>query len=465
MRPRRLVPLAVAACLSMPFVIFAQPQYTVHDVGTLGGSSSQATGVNNSGQVVGGSTTVSSLIRPFRTAANSAINPATDDLGTLCLSFLCKFAINRATGINSSGQVVGVSREDFVTPAGFRTAPNSPINPATDNLLGFGFHNIDNIVPTGINDSGQVAGWIQPCDFLGCEQIEVFAFRTAPNSPMNLATDDLGTLGGAPPYFYTATRASGINSSGQVVGDSYSSYSATGLDKHAFRTAPNSRINPVTDDLGTLGGSFSGATGINSSGQVVGASRTVSGQVHAFRTAANSAINPATDDLGTLGGSFSQAAGINRSGQVVGYSTAASGEQHAFLYSGGVIHDLNNLIATNSGWTIAAANATNDLGQIAGNGIINGVQHAIRLDPTFAGFVSLLQEYIGSLDLPPGIRTDLKSVLQAALNALQRGDSIAARNQFIAFENKVNALRGKTLTDTQADILLNLAAKAIQLLS
>ena len=76
MRPRRLFPLAVAACLSMPFVIFAQPQYTVHDVGTLGGSSSQATGVNNSGQVVGGSTTVNSLAHPFRTAANSAINPA-----------------------------------------------------------------------------------------------------------------------------------------------------------------------------------------------------------------------------------------------------------------------------------------------------------------------------------------------------------------------------------------------------
>src|SRR5437016_13130934 len=108
------------------------------------------------------------------------------------------------------------------------------------------------------------------------------------------------------------------------------------------------------------------------------------------------------------------------------------------------MRDLNNLIAADSGWTLAHATAINDLGQIVGDGIFNGANyHAFRLDPTPAGFLSLLQDNIGSLDLPPGIRADLKSVLQAALNALLRGDSIAARNQLIAFENKVNALRGK----------------------
>ena len=106
---------------------------------------------------------------------------------------------------------------------------------------------------------------------------------------------------------------------------------------HAFRTAANSAINPATDDLGTLGGSSSHALGINSSGQVVGDAH-LAGDLHvshAFRTAANSAINPATDDLGTLGGSSSAAFAINSSGQVVGDAGTGRNELLPRLSNGG----------------------------------------------------------------------------------------------------------------------------------
>jgi probable HAF family extracellular repeat protein len=61
-----------------------------------------------------------------------------------------------------------------------------------------------------------------------------------------------------------SSLATGINESGQVVGESSST--EPGHSTHGFRTAPNMPINPVTDDLGP----FTSAAAINSSGQVVG---------------------------------------------------------------------------------------------------------------------------------------------------------------------------------------------------
>src|SRR5260370_42434460 len=79
--------------------------YTRLYLGTQGGTLSAATGINASGQVVGYSLIFDDVLpnHAFRTAANSPINPTTDDLGTLGGTY------SFAYGINASGQVVGDS--------------------------------------------------------------------------------------------------------------------------------------------------------------------------------------------------------------------------------------------------------------------------------------------------------------------------------------------------------------------
>ena len=82
-------------------------------------------------------------------------------------------------------------------------------------------------------------------------------------------------------------------------------------------------------------------------------------------------------DLGTLGGSYSNAFGINDAGQVVGAANTPNiGPQHAFLYSTGVMIDLNSLLPASSGWVLDSANAINNSGQIVGTGKHNGVETA-----------------------------------------------------------------------------------------
>src|SRR5829696_2238638 len=109
------------------------------------------------------------------------------------------------------------------------------------------------------------------------------------------------------------------------------------------RTAEPQTTTPKmqVQDLGTLGGSSSYATGINDSGQVIGDSYTSAGEQHAFLY--DVGATPKMQDLGTLGGSSSYATGINDSGQVVGDSYTSAGEQHAFLYDEGATPKMQDL--------------------------------------------------------------------------------------------------------------------------
>ena len=89
-------------------------------------------------------------------------------------------------------------------------------------------------------------------------------------------------------------------------------------------------------------------------------------------------------DLGTLGGHYSYANGINNSNVIVGGSFIDANDSiyHAFVTVSNSMVDLNGqLDATGAGWELTEARAINDSGQIVGVGRFEGVNHAFLLSP------------------------------------------------------------------------------------
>jgi probable HAF family extracellular repeat protein len=170
--------------------------------------------------------------------------------------------------------------------------------------------------------------------------------------------------------------------------------------------------------LGTLGGKYSAATGINNNGQVVGYAdipnsndyrpflysngkmSDLSSQLpnNSFPTAINNAgqvvgrtgfsgflySGGKVTLLGTLGGVTSNPAAINDAGQVVGssYLNGYGGVVHAFLYKNGKMIDLNTMISPEYDFTLLEAFGINNKGQIVGVGVGRSGPQAFLLTPT-----------------------------------------------------------------------------------
>jgi probable HAF family extracellular repeat protein len=261
--------------------------YTFTDLRSLGGGYSQAFSINNAGQVTGNSTTFDNL--EHATKWNGA---TPTDLGTLAHS-----THSISYGINDSGQIAGGSwtSGDVIKPwqgprqldmrifgdsryIGGDKVQNSTLwNGTTPTNLGT-LGGSDSIA-RGINNSGQVAGY------------SYTSGNTAAHATIWNGTTptDLGTLGG------TLSAAYSINNSGQVAG-----YSDTLGDIFYHATIWN---GATPTDLGTLGlrGGYSEAFGINDAGQVVGVSN-IDGTSYTFHATIWNGTTPTDLGLGAAYG-------------------------------------------------------------------------------------------------------------------------------------------------------------------
>ena len=333
MKSRPLWLAAAAAVLAIAGAVLAAPVYTIIDLGTLGHNYSTGTAVNDSGVVVGDSFPV----RGFRWESPGPMTMLSTLGGDAC----------NALVINTSGRMVGSARDEngnvyaCIWPSG----GGSPVSLGT---LGGNSSEAD-----GINDYGTVVG------------------RARNNDNRNRAFVDtgggmvgLGTLGGS------SSWANAVNNAGVVVGGSFL---ASGWDV-AFIARPGSAMT----SLGTLtGDKASEANDINDFNEVVGRSYN-SGTGKNLAVHWDSLGNIAS--LGTLGGTASGAHGINFPGDIVGWASTGAGN-HAFLHTGGVMYDLNDLVVNGTGWTLSVAYDMSDTGYIVGRGWCSGEEHAFLLVP------------------------------------------------------------------------------------
>ncbi len=307
--------------------------YSIVDLGTLGGPTSTAYGLNVLGQVVGWSETRSGARRAFLYMGHMM----------RALALPSDYTGGPAFDINRYGDIVGngnnyafIERRGTVRSLG---------------TLGGG-----SSTAQSLNDRGQVVGESYTRD----GNIHPFLY-------IGGILRDLGTLPG-----YTDSLANGINAGGDIVG--------VAMIRQARQTRAFLYSKGILHDLGTLAvglpGARSGAIGINVAGQVVGYSDMPSGNEHAFLYQ-----NRVMRDLGTLPGyPTSIATAINNTQEIVGtVERGPVGPSRAFIFIGGAMRDLNSLLPARSGWILESSARISDAGQIIGQGMIHGQEHAFLM--------------------------------------------------------------------------------------
>ncbi|TAK61157.1 MAG: T9SS type A sorting domain-containing protein [Bacteroidetes bacterium] len=316
-----VVVLSITTANSTP--VICQSKYSVIDLGTLG-SSSYATAINDSGQVVGYSQQSTTLGFFWQNGIITNIGGLEHDRPS------------HAFGINNSGQVVGAAivflPDSVVKPravkwkSGVLTSLQQPQNASGTSAL-------------CINNNNVIVGFSA---FFG-QMPSGAATRWVNGSPSILAAPSVPQLLG-----YSAQR---INDSGVIIGYAFTSTSE-------FFGVVWRNGNPDVIEIPVL-------SDINDSGIVIGNSSDANTGFVWRRGVGIMKTIP--DFLPTA---------LNNHGDIVGVS-----DGRAAIYKDTTVVDLNSLVDSASGWQLLRATDINDEGEIVGQGMHNGQTRAFLLKP------------------------------------------------------------------------------------
>ena len=397
------VGFAVVACSDAPFP--SEPEmpsevptfnvvtlngYTAIDLGSLGGTFNIAYDINEVGQIVG----ISSLSTGERRAFLWE-DGVMEDLGTLGGTEAYAF------GINNAGQVSGYSRLSDGTRHAFLWE-----NGTMYDLGAIGSESFS----LGISEMGIVAGY----SFVGASLVTAVLWDSGAIIPME-TPEGINTI------------SYDINTDGTVVGAV-----SPGSERHVARW-----VNGTLEDLGTLGGGFGEARGINDPGQITGWSTVASGDYHAFLWEDGSFT-----DISIPGSDLSGGEDLNNRGQIAGWSRA-NGVYSAILWTDGSPLYLPILGDGASDGT----SAVNESGQVVGvsETALEG-RRAVLWRPLVPAevqdLIGLVEELCSTGVLNNGQCNSLLNKLNIATAMLNDEKPTPAVNKIESFIHEIEAIMG-----------------------
>jgi probable HAF family extracellular repeat protein len=276
-------------------------------------------------------------------------------------------AFSSANAINAEGQVTGIAETSAPgADTVYQAYIYSTLNgtSTTTYLPSFGGNFNEGF---GINSSGQVVGESAAAD----QSNRAFLYSNS-----NLIDVDK-ILGGGTNF--NNSVAYGISNNGKITGSVYGDYAYT----YDSNSGAVNFLPSLTDPSSTDPYQGQGSVGysINDSGQVTGYNVTSAGTEHAVFYGSDGTLTDLTPGLADNASSFGQS--INDNGQVVGEIVPGGPftNPSAFLYSNGALTDLNTLIVPSSGFDLLYATGISDNGYITGYGFSDGHLQGYLLTP------------------------------------------------------------------------------------